>query len=228
MKKILIVVAHSDDETIGCGATIARHHSKGDKVYCVSMTDGVSSRSSIKKNRKEINFRLECANKASKILGFKWLNDMCGDFPDNAMDKIELIKIVKLIEKVKKIIKPDIIYTHHPYDLNIDHQKVAEAVFVAFRPLKNENWQKILTFEVPSSTDYSFHKNDKIFQPNFFLNIEKFWQVKKKALECYKKEINKFPSSRSIKGIEILAKLRGTQNGIKMAEAFQLIKEIER
>ena len=44
MKRVLISIAHSDDETIGCGGTIAKHVSQGDKVFCISMTDGVGAR----------------------------------------------------------------------------------------------------------------------------------------------------------------------------------------
>ena len=43
-KNVLICIAHRDDETIGCGGTISKHVANGDKVYCLSMTDGVSSR----------------------------------------------------------------------------------------------------------------------------------------------------------------------------------------
>ena len=42
--KILFVVAHTDDETIGSGGTIAKHNSIGDKVFAMSFTDGISSR----------------------------------------------------------------------------------------------------------------------------------------------------------------------------------------
>ena len=53
MKKniILFIVAHTDDETIGSGGTIARHKSLGDKVYAMSFTDGISSRKKIKIKR---------------------------------------------------------------------------------------------------------------------------------------------------------------------------------
>ena len=46
-RKILVVVAHRDDETIGMGGTIARHSENGDSVYCLSLTDGVSSRNNV-------------------------------------------------------------------------------------------------------------------------------------------------------------------------------------
>ena len=41
---VLVVVAHTDDETLGCAGTLARHVRNGDKVYGVSMTDGVGAR----------------------------------------------------------------------------------------------------------------------------------------------------------------------------------------
>ena len=86
MKKniILFVVAHTDDETIGSGGTIARHKSLGDKVYAMSFTDGISSR---KKNQdKKIRQRLEASKKASKILAQIHEHD---------------IKISKLVSKIK-------------------------------------------------------------------------------------------------------------------------------
>jgi LmbE family N-acetylglucosaminyl deacetylase len=45
-KKILICVAHPDDENIGCGGVIANHVKDKDKVYCIYMTDGGEARHS--------------------------------------------------------------------------------------------------------------------------------------------------------------------------------------
>lgn len=226
-KKVLICVAHSDDETIGCGGTIAAHIKNKDQVFCAYMTDGVGARSS-KKKEILIKERFKNSELASKILGFVWLHQYCGNFPDNALDSVRFLDIVKKIECVKKQIKPDIIYTHNPSDLNIDHKIVAEATLTAFRPMAGETWQKILAFEVPSSTDYGYFKKNNIFVPNYFNNIDPYWNKKNKALLAYKNEIKKYPNSRSLKGIKSLAYLRGSQNGIKMAEAFQILKEIKR
>ena len=43
-KRILVIVAHPDDETIGMGGTISKLVKDGDSVDVISMTDGVSSR----------------------------------------------------------------------------------------------------------------------------------------------------------------------------------------
>lgn len=226
-KKVLICVAHPDDETIGCGGAIAHHIKKKDKVYCIYMTDGVGARD-YKTKDNLINERKRNSLLASKILGFKWLLNYCGNFPDNGMDKVKLLDVVKKIEKAKKKIMPHIIYTHNPHDLNIDHRIVAEATLIAFRPQAKEIWEKIIAFEIPSSTDFAYFKKDKNFYPNFFLDIKEFWAKKKNALLAYKSEIKKFPNSRSLKGIEILSKFRGVQNGLSQAEAFQILKEINR
>lgn len=42
--RVLAVVAHPDDETIGCGGTLARHAADGDVVSVMTFADGVSSR----------------------------------------------------------------------------------------------------------------------------------------------------------------------------------------
>jgi LmbE family N-acetylglucosaminyl deacetylase len=191
------------------------------------MTDGVSARHSKTKDNL-IYQRKKNSLLASKILGFRWLWDYCGNFPDNGMDKVKLLDVVKMIEKTKKKIRPHIIYTHSPNDLNVDHRIVAEATLTAFRPQAKEIWEKILAFEIPSSTDFAYFKKNKTFQPNYFLDIKKYWNKKKNALQAYKTEMKKFPNSRSLKGIEILSKFRGMQNGLQQAEAYEILKSIKK
>ena len=157
--KILLLVAHTDDETIGMGGTICRHINNGDEVYAFSMTDGVSSRQTC--DKENVKTRLEASNKVSETLGFKWFKRE--NFPDNAMDSVPLIEIVKVIEEAKKKINPNIIYTHSSADLNIDHRIVNQATLTAFRPFQNECWKEIRTFEIPSSTDYGHKSITNIF-----------------------------------------------------------------
>ena len=221
-KNILIVVAHSDDETIGCGGTICKHIEDGHKVFAMSFTDGVSSRSFKSKNIKK--YRHLSAKKASNFLGFKWIKNL--NFPDNQLDKVPLLKIIKEIEKIKKKIKPSIVYTHNFSDLNIDHKIIAEATLTAFRPTPDSQLLELRTFEVPSATDYSQLKYRKNFIPNLFVDVSKFWRKKMNALKIYKSEIKKKPHSRSYDGITNLAKIRGNQSGLKLAEGFEIIRKI--
>lgn len=224
IKSVLIVVAHRDDEILGCGGTIAKLIEDKYKVYAISMTNGVSSR--VRSSKKEIEQRYKNSLKASKIIGFNWLNKNSGNFADNAMDSEPLLNIIKVIEKAKKITNPEIVITHFPEDLNIDHQIVSSATLTAFRPKTSQTCKKIIAFEVPSSTDFAIYKKE-IFKPNYFVDIQKFWNKKKLGLDAYKDEMLKYPNSRSVKGLKNLAHYRGNQVGLNMAEAFQILRIIK-
>ena len=220
---VLVVVAHSDDESISMAGTIVKHVSKGDKVFVVSMTDGVSARDN--KNIVKIRHRKKSADIASQELGFQWGD--CYDFDDNAMDSYALIEIVKAVEEAKKKYKPTLVYTHSGADLNVDHRVVAHAVLTAFRPQPNEKCKELRLFEVASATVYGNPAIMGSFSPNLFLNISDEWSSKLRALAAYNSEMRDYPHSRSIEGIKNLAKLRGNQVGYELAEAFEVVRKLE-
>ena len=220
---VLVIVAHSDDESISMAGTIVKHVSKGDKVCVVSMTDGVSSRAN--SNIDEIRHRKKSSYLASQELGFQW--GVCYDFKDNAMDSYPLIEIVKAVEEAKQTYKPTLVYTHSGADLNVDHRVVSNAVLTAFRPQPNEKCKELRLFEVASATDYGNPAITGSFSPNLFLNISNEWSSKVRALEAYNAEMRDYPHSRSIEGIQNLAKLRGNQVGYELAEAFEVIRKLE-
>lgn len=120
MNKVLVLAAHPDDETLGCGATIHRLSNEGFQIQLITFTNGEGSRGNYEKNR---NILLD---KVSLKLGIQKFSS--ADFPDNAIDSVPLINVCKFIENEVDY-NPDIIFTHHPEDLNIDHQLVAKATF---------------------------------------------------------------------------------------------------
>ena len=221
-KNILVVVAHSDDETLGAGGAIKKHSTEGDTVSVISMTNGVGAREN--SGSTEDEQRVEAANKASEYLGFTWIKTF--DFKDNALDSYPIIELVKCIEEIKNKINPDIVYTHSGGDLNIDHTTVARSVLTAFRPQPKENCKEIRLFEVPSSTDYGHEEITGRFIPNLFIDINELWEEKERALKAYGSEMREYPHSRSIDAVKNLATIRGNQVGLAMAESFQVIRKI--
>ena len=220
---VLVVVAHSDDESISMAGTISKHIKKGDKVFVISMTNGVGARDDANLNK--INQRKNASVTASKVLGFEWGD--CYDFSDNVMDSYPLIEIVKAVEKAKYKYRPTLVYTHSGADLNVDHRVVANSVLTAFRPQPNELCKELRLFEVASATDYGNSAITGSFSPNLFIDISNEWPAKVKALEAYMEEMREYPHSRSIKGIKNLANLRGNQVGYDFAEAFEVIRKLE-
>ena len=61
-----------------------------------------------------------------------------------------------------------------------------------------------------------------------YVDIKHTWNKKLAALNEYKMELREVPHSRSIEGLENLAKYRGAQAGLFYAEAFEIIRKIER
>jgi LmbE family N-acetylglucosaminyl deacetylase len=225
---VLIVVAHPDDEVLGCGGTIAKYAKKGNKVYCLFLGGGKASRYSDKKTaiaeKKQALLSRE-TQEAAKILGISEI--FFNNFPDQKYDTVPFLNLVKSIEKIKETIKPDIIYTHHCGDLNLDHQITFKAVLTACRPLKGETVKEIYSFEVPSSTEWGIPKRKNYFIPNVFVDVSDTFNKKIEALKTYKSEIRKYPHPRSPRGLEIIARQRGMMAGKELAEAFELVREIE-
>ena len=213
-KSILVIAAHPDDEVLGCGGTIARHVIDGDTVNIVFMSDGVKSR--INSTDDAVDNRKKAAINASKVLGLSCEHIFLG-FPDNSIDTIPLLELVQSLEKVVQKFLPDVVYTHHAGDLNIDHQLTHDAAMTACRPLPGFCVKEIYSFEVLSSSEWSVKKP---FIPNYFVDISTTFELKMLAIKQYDFEMRKFPHPRSIEAVEALYKFRGAISGLKAAEAF--------
>jgi LmbE family N-acetylglucosaminyl deacetylase len=218
---VLVVAAHADDEALGCGATMARHAAAGDRVETMFMTDGVGARG---QTASAIASRRRAAETASAALGAA--APVFGDFPDNQMDTVALLRIAGAVEAFVGGRSPDLVYTHHSGDLNIDHRLTAAAVMTCFRPQPGRPRPVILGFEVPSSTEWQSPAAHLAFLPNWFEDASATIEAKRRALACYAEEMRPWPHSRSIEAVENLARYRGSTVGLEAAEAFMLYRRI--
>jgi len=220
---VLVVAAHPDDEVLGCGATIAKHVLAGDEIRVVIMAEGVTSRDK-KRDRTSRKWELEslakAASRANEILGTESLD--LHDLPDNRLDTVDMLDIVQVVEMYMKKYEPELIYTHHGSDLNIDHTIVHNAVVTACRPFPAQTVRGLLFFEVSSSTDWQVPDLKNMFSPNWFVEATATLEKKIKALEAYGSEMHPWPHSRSLKAVENLARYRGSSVGLEAAEAFVL------
>jgi LmbE family N-acetylglucosaminyl deacetylase len=227
-KVVLVVVAHPDDEVLGCGGTMAKHVQRGDDVHVFILGEGMTSRAETREaGLKESDLALlKAATEAALgILGVKFFSSEY--LPDNRFDEVALLDIVKLVERRVADVHPHIIYTHHAGDLNIDHSLTFQAVMTACRPQPGRAVRAIYSFEQPSSTEWADPRPDRAFVPNTFADITETLDLKLEAMACYRTEIRDWPHPRSLKAIEHLARWRGATVGVEAAEAFALIRRIE-
>ncbi len=224
---ILVVAAHPDDEVLGCGGTMAKHIQNGDEVNVLILAEGLTSRDEQREREKrldELSNLAEAAHEANRLLGAQSLT--LYDFPDNRMDSVDLLDIVKVIEAAIDQYSPDVVYTHHAGDVNIDHRIVHQAVVTACRPIPGQCVKTLLFFEVPSSTEWQTAGSAPSFLPNYFVDIGGNMNLKIQALEAYASEMRVWPHPRSIKAVEYLARWRGATVGVEAAEGFMLGRQL--
>lgn len=224
---VLVIAAHPDDEILGCGGAIARHAMMGDSVHVVIMAEGITSRDPTRDRDARIldlSELAKVAHEANKILGVETL--VLKDFPDNRMDSVDCLDIVKVVEGLIQEYKPDIIYTHHSGDVNIDHRCIHHAVVTACRPLPEMQLSTLLFFEVASSTEWQPLASAPVFMPNWFIDISETLTLKMKALHAYASEMRPWPHARSVEAVEHLARWRGSTIGCSAAEGFMLGRKL--
>ena len=225
----MVVVAHPDDELLGLGGTMNKLiHEYNCNIRVVILGEGLTSRADSRdpeKWSKELEVHKTNILEAQKAIGYQSVGIY--DFPDNRFDTVALLDIIKAVEKEKKAFQPEVIFTHHGGDVNIDHQRTFEAVITATRPMKHETVKTIITFETPSGTEWRANTDPRHFLPNLFVAIsEDNLKAKIKGMECYEFEKRPYPHPRSPKALTILAQRWGVAVGKIYAEAFCLIRNI--
>ncbi len=228
-KKIMMVVAHPDDELLGPGATMNRLISElGVKAHVVILGEGITSRSDTRDPalwEKELAIHRNNIMSAQKAIGYQSVQIY--DLPDNRFDSVALLDIIKVVEKEKKAFNPDIIFTHHGGDVNIDHQRTFEAVITACRPMEHEQVKTIITFETPSGTEWRASTDPRHFIPNLYMGVTKEnVEAKIKGMESYEFEKRPFPHPRSPEALMIQAQRWGVAAGLHYAEAFCIVRSI--
>ena len=212
---ILALSPHADDVEISMGGTIAKLVSEGHNVTIITAIlpkeniDGNIDDLMSKNRRKE-------QEKAAKILGanLEILNLDPYDFNVNR-------KYIKLFDQKIHSYKPDIIFSSWEHDSHQDHKNLANILFSVTR--KNNISINMYEAMLPGVL------NTCSFNPQYFMNISKYMNVKIEALKAYEsvfgKEKNKY--SKYFDSIVKGAKFRGKIIGVDYAEAFVVVKRIE-
>lgn len=192
MSRVAVLVAHPDDEVLGVGGTIRRHVEAGDfvQVHIECMRDLRGGPD-----------RTQQAQAVADSVGYALTFGVATNFGN---ERIEFGGFDGF----------DIIYTHHPGDLNSDHRRVAEAALVAGRFART-----VRTFETVSSTEWGLTP----FVPDYYVGIR--LDQKLQVLGEYIDEMRHYPHPRSNAGVMALAEHRATTAGLPAAEAFHTVRD---
>lgn len=223
MKKIIVVSAHPDDETLGAGGTILKHVNKGDKVYWLIVTN-VFENQGFSKER--VESRQEEIKEVEKQLGIT--KTFFLDYPTMTLSSSSLLKMVPEISSIFTEVEPEVIYCLNRSDAHSDHRVIFDAVMACTKSFRYPFIKKILMYECISETEFAPALVEKLFLPNYFVDITDYIDQKLEIMKVFESEIAEHPFPRSLENIKALAHFRGASVGVKYAESFQLLKYIDK
>jgi LmbE family N-acetylglucosaminyl deacetylase len=216
----MTVSAHPHDEILGAGATLARHTSVGDQVHACALAEEPVG---IYASPGRADLLREYAKRAGEVIGFSSLR--LDALPGRRLDTLPQVELTHRIEDLVDTIRPEIVYTHFPWDADPDHAVVAKSVWNACQPYRFPFVRCIVAFDSPSSTEWAVPSDQHKFQPNRFVDVNRSFEQKLDAMRCYRSEIKDFPNPRSLRAVRDRASYWGSVAGFEAAEPFMVLRE---
>ena len=222
---ILVLAPHADDEILGVGGTMARICAEQQKVVVAVVTGfGIEPHPFIRE-ADVIAVREEC-KRANELIGVSEV--LFAELPAACLDTTPIWKTNKVIHEIIEEVKPDQLYAPFPHDLHKDHAAVAYGALVTARPYLSLGNQikRVLFYETLTETHLSPPFLDVGFQPNCYVDISDYLEIKLAAMQEYKSQIQDNSLPRSVRGLTTLASFRGMHVGVEAAEAFIIAREL--
>ncbi len=215
--RVMVIAPHPDDDLIGCGGSILKHLSQGDKVSIIYITNGDAENHDYKPE-KFTQLRKEETRRAANVIGLSsiiFLEQPVWEI-DPGQTRKELLKLIRSI-------KPDACYIPPSRDNHPDHRLVNRIAldalsaspsrwFKDYNAPPQDSWEvsTVLAYEV-----WSLFTDEEI---DYVTDIQDFMEQKKIAL--YQHE-----SQNTMERVLAIATLRLTTKGKgRYCEYFQVLK----
>jgi N-acetylglucosamine malate deacetylase 1 len=205
---ILVLAAHSDDEVLGCGGTIAKYAKEGEDIVSIIFTSGDPTNIGHYKNANEAAIRRRKESiAAAKILGVS--DTIFLGLPDKQFSTASKEKATKRIAKIVKKLSPKIIFSHVPDDPHPVHRTVAN---IAKEIASSENIE-LYTFTIVNPLKLK-HRD----APRLYIDISETRNKKNKALKHFKSQEHWLIYYKALS--YLMDKIAGIHSNHKYAEVF--------
>lgn len=218
--RVLVVSPHMDDETLGAGGLMLKYAQAGEMVYWLNISN---TKTEYGYPQEVVERRERQREGAAEALGvyeaidFKWKPCGLSEMPEGEA-------ITKIGEIVRKI-EPEVLITTYPGDIHSDHETVFRWVKPFSKSFRMPKLKRFLLMETVSETDFTV---GRAFAPNLFVDITQQLEDKLRILQIYEDEMKAPPFPRSLDNVRAFATSRGAVAGVRYAEAFMILREIEK
>jgi LmbE family N-acetylglucosaminyl deacetylase len=214
---VLVFAPHFDDESLGCGGSIAGHVAEGARVAVVFMTAGDSG-SVLPGHEMDAavsrRVRGAEAQAAARVLGVA--ESTCLELEDGFLHwEADVVReVVRLLRRCR----PAIVYGPHDDEVHSDHQATAamladavpRAGWTVFPALGGEPWSvaEVRSYEVWTP----------LRRPNLYVDITPYVDIKAEAIRQYVSQLAAIAYHDAVLGLN---RYRGAMGpGVAFAEAF--------
>lgn len=228
-QRLLVVSPHADDESFGCGGTMARIKDLGGEVYVMCCSVGTlkhydGSDALVTADTREHEFA--AVMDFLKVDGWEILyreSDL-----HLRLDTLPRRDLIAKIERDCELALDKL----HPTMLavptssyNQDHEAVFRAAFTAARPGVPElkPLQPIVFGYNNTSLFWSLEREK--FHPNFYVDISDYLETKIQALRMHRSQVRDPIHHSSPENVEYAARVRGSEVSVAAAEAFMLFRQ---
>ncbi|HII15775.1 MAG TPA: PIG-L family deacetylase [Nanoarchaeota archaeon] len=207
---ILIFCAHSDDEAIGMGGTIARYAAEGKKVIKVVFSFGESSLPHFQEHV-VISRRLEETELASRSIGIA-KTIFWGMRDTKVKEDAEKINAVGKVRQQLNEYRPEKVFVTSAIDPHPDHRAVNNAVLKAVDGMRKK--YPVYEFEV-----WNVIRENK---PVMYVDITQFYKKKKSYMSLFESQWQWIYAL--LIPAYIRTRLYGMKAGCKYAEKFYKVR----
>jgi N-acetylglucosamine malate deacetylase 1 len=221
--RVLVLAPHADDETFGCGGTMAKAKALGAEVYVMVVSAANLTHYSSEHTDVSGVQRVSEFQNAMEVIGVDGVDVLYTDEHTHLrLDVLPRRDLVAKIERESPLaidrIRPDVLL-FPAVSYNQDHEALYKAVYAACRPhlpADKPFVRVILCYDQPQLS-----WNHTKFHPNFYVDISDYLDVKLAAYRCHASQIRPEPHHASVENVERLARLRGSEVSVTAAEAFE-------
>jgi LmbE family N-acetylglucosaminyl deacetylase len=211
----LVIAAHPDDETLGCGGAILRAIDRqGTNVQWLILTKYYDE------NEEQRSEQVAAVEKAygTYFQLYNWW-----ELPSGELFYGNISYMMRKINDAIVELKPQAVFVPFYGDVHTDHYLVYRAITSVLKPayMAYNGINQLYCYETPSSTEGgTIHT----FCPDTYIDISPYLKEKIEIAQLYKTEASH--PLRTKKGLTALASYRGATIGVNAAEAFKLVRRV--
>jgi LmbE family N-acetylglucosaminyl deacetylase len=194
-KTVIVFSPHPDDETFGCGGTIAKRLNEGYEVLVVILTDGRHAYSKLfglgmdPTPEQMVRIRKAEVERAMEILGLEKENLIFLNFEEGTMEQ-NYEEAEKKITRILMNNSPKEVYYTYERDFHRDHQATSRIVKNSIKKAKIHTMQYEYSISQKFGRARLLHVFNCIRQKTFCVDISEFLPLKIKAIEKFISQIS--------------------------------------